>query len=336
MTLNHVYGWSEETPQSWLDLGVPDAQDYLTEVCKEIVSKYKVDGLNLDYIRYREGGFGYNPIALERFQKRYNRSERPAPSDEQWNAWRREQVTNLVRRIFVETKKIRPEIKLSACSIVWGSITRGYENLPAYKDVAQDWVAWLKEGIIDINIPMNYKREENPEQKQDYRRWVEFMAEQRHGRICVSGVGAYLNSIQGTIDQMKATRDLGAQGACIFRLLANNKDNLPWQNLLTALKESLYANPTDVPAFVPFKKRDTGIFCGTIKRNTQALDGVKLTLTAENENAFSTLTDGSGFYAFCNIPEGKYTLKSDDYLDIKGTFAIKQGKITSGDFHLKI
>lgn len=336
MTLNHAYGWSEETPQSWLDLGVPEVQDYLTDICTEIVSKYDVDGLNLDYIRYREGGFGYNPISLQRFQKRYNRTDRPASSDEQWNSWRREQVTNLVRRIFVETKKIRPAIKLSACTIVWGSITKGYENLPAYKDVAQDWVGWLNEGIIDINIPMNYKREENPEQQKDYRRWVEFMTEHKHGKIGVSGVGAYLNSIQQTIDQIKAARDLGAQGSCIFRLLVNNKDNLPWQNLLTALKESLYIDPTAVPAFVPFDKRDTGIFCGTITKNKQTLDGVKLTLTADNGTTYSTLSDGSGFYAFCNISEGKYTLKSDDYLDIKGTYSIKKGKIETADFKLKI
>ena len=44
---------SGKTAQKWLDPGVPGACEYLVDVCKEIVSNYDVDGLNLDFIRYR-------------------------------------------------------------------------------------------------------------------------------------------------------------------------------------------------------------------------------------------------------------------------------------------
>lgn len=334
MTSNFDRNWQEKTPQSWLDLGVPEVEEHIVSLCKELATNYDIDGLNLDYIRYREGGFGYNPIALKRFQKRFGRSDRPSPQDEQWNQWRREQVTNLVRRIFVETKKIRPALKLSVCAIPWGSPESGFKNTRAYYDVAQDWIEWAKEGIIDINIPMIYRRESNPTHKKHFRDWTKLLVDNRYQCKAVVGIGAYLNIIPDIIQQIKDTRTLGADGFAIFRLVVNNKDRAPWKNLFTALKKEVTTSPVPVPEITPFDKRPYGILCGKIYRNNNPVDGLSLTLVSDDNQRFTTITSGTGYYAFVKVPPGKYNLASEPFGELAVSIEIKEGKIITRDIHL--
>ena len=46
--------------QWMMDPGVPGTDDYLANLCAEIVSKYDVDGIHLDYIRYPEHSIPFN------------------------------------------------------------------------------------------------------------------------------------------------------------------------------------------------------------------------------------------------------------------------------------
>lgn len=51
----------------YLDPGNPAAAQYLREICLNIVRNYDVDGIHLDFIRYPGVQFGYNPVAVARF-----------------------------------------------------------------------------------------------------------------------------------------------------------------------------------------------------------------------------------------------------------------------------
>src|SRR5205814_204969 len=112
----------------FLDAGHPAAAAYVAEVCANIVRNYSVDGIHLDYIRYPEtedhspkgATVGYNAVSLTRFQRVTGRPDLPAPDDPQWSEWRRQQITQLVRRIYIEAKSINPGIKVSAAVIPWG------------------------------------------------------------------------------------------------------------------------------------------------------------------------------------------------------------------------
>ena len=87
-----------------------------------LVRNYEIDGLHLDRIRYPDitiagqtpstgTSVGYNPASIARFQRRYaipSDSPPPAQNDPRWNQWRRDQVTNLVRRVYLDAVAIRP------------------------------------------------------------------------------------------------------------------------------------------------------------------------------------------------------------------------------------
>ena len=89
-----------------------------------LVREYDVDGLHLDYIRYPERAdgqsWGYNETSIARFNARNGRTGRPPSNDPLWNQWRRDQVTALVRGIYLGALAIKPEVKISAAVIPWG------------------------------------------------------------------------------------------------------------------------------------------------------------------------------------------------------------------------
>lgn len=165
------------TPTYALDPGHPAAAQYTFDVALDLIRHYAVDGLHLDYIRYGTIREGYNPVAVERFNRLYGRSGQPAPNDPDWLQWRRDQVTALVRRIYVASQQIDPRIKVSAAVITWGAgptTEQGWSSTAAYASVLQDWRAWTEEGILDLAMPMNYYREYKTSEQTQFNQWIEW------------------------------------------------------------------------------------------------------------------------------------------------------------------
>jgi uncharacterized lipoprotein YddW (UPF0748 family) len=153
------------TPALWLDPASPGVQDRLAATFAELVARYPLDGLHLDYIRYpdvlpftpgsRFGvglDFGHGEASRERFRVETGR-EPPSPPDRLgnsvlWDAWRRDQVTRLVARIRDDARVARPDIALSAA--VWSYADR------AYLSMGQDWRHWLEDALVDFAVPMAY------------------------------------------------------------------------------------------------------------------------------------------------------------------------------------
>src|SRR5687768_923827 len=147
----------------WIDLGHPDAAAYTNNVLMHLVQNYDLDGLHLDRIRYPEftasmqtpsngTNIGYNDTSIARFNLRYGRSGTPAQNDPLWSQWRRDQVTNFVRRLYLNVVAVKPQMKLSGSFIAFGggpTTEPGWNSAEAYWRVYQDWRAWTEEGITD-------------------------------------------------------------------------------------------------------------------------------------------------------------------------------------------
>ncbi len=104
----------------WLDFGHPDAAAFTVDVMMHLVRNYNIDGLHLDRIRYPEfaaagqtpangTNIGYNPTNVERFNARHNRTGTPATGDPLWMQWRRDQVSNVVRRVYLNAVAEKPQ-----------------------------------------------------------------------------------------------------------------------------------------------------------------------------------------------------------------------------------
>jgi len=112
------------------------------------VRNYDVDGIHLDYVRYGGAAFGYNPTSVARFNARYGTAGQPDAADPRWADWRREQVTALVRQVYLEAIAIQPQVMVSAATIAWGAGPASDADWPGTRtcaEVFQDWPAWLRE-----------------------------------------------------------------------------------------------------------------------------------------------------------------------------------------------
>ena len=132
---------------SWyLDPGQPGTADYLARLVREIVSRYDIDGIHLDYIRY--------PERAQQFPD--NATFRKYGKGQNLEQWRRDNITRIVRRIYTEVKTLKPWVKVSSSPVGKYADTQRYSShgWNAYETVYQDAQAWLKEGIHDALFPM--------------------------------------------------------------------------------------------------------------------------------------------------------------------------------------
>jgi uncharacterized lipoprotein YddW (UPF0748 family) len=251
----------------WMDPGHPDYAAYTVDVFTHLVRQYDIDGLHLDRIRYPELGvtgqtpttgtnIGYNETSVQRFRQRYGLGPTvvPAQNDPLWNQWRRDQVTNLVRRIYLESIALKPQVKVSAALIVFGGFS-SWPSAEAYWRVYQDWDAWTREGILDIAIPMNYKREHVTGQVTQYNQWNEWTKDHAYGRSVIIGQGAFLNGVEGTLRQVRralapsAAGNL-ASGVMFFSMATSNTLLGPTAVAVADRVVNPFALP---PAFTPLR-----------------------------------------------------------------------------------
>ncbi|HKP70021.1 MAG TPA: family 10 glycosylhydrolase [Pyrinomonadaceae bacterium] len=252
----------------WLDFGHPDAAAYTVDVVMHLVNNYDVDGLHLDRIRYPEftvltgqpalnptngANVGYNDVSVARFNTRHDRTGVPAQSDNLWKQWRRDQVTNIVRRVYLNAIASKPQLKISGSFIATGngpicaiganckSIWETSIRAEAYWRMYQDWRAWTEEGIIDLAIPMNYKREHviSPaSQIVMFDEWNEWTKNQQYGRGSLVGIGNFQNSVEGSLRQTRRSLLPSSQG--------NNTPGVVFFSMATS-DVSVTANPWSIP-----------------------------------------------------------------------------------------
>ena len=201
----------------WVDFGHPDAAAYTVGVVKHLVANYNIDGLHLDRIRYPEitiagqtpssgTSVGYNPTSVARFNARHAKTGTPAINDALWSQWRRDQVSNVVRRVYLESLAIKPNLKVSAALIAFGggpTTEASWNNAEARWRVYQDWRAWTEEGIIDIAIPMVYKGEHTTGLPAQFNQWNEWTKNHQYNRGAMIGIGAANNSVEGSLRQTR-------------------------------------------------------------------------------------------------------------------------------------
>lgn len=233
----------------FLDPGVPEVRVFLVRLITELLTKYNIDGINLDYIRYPGRTWGYNDISVARFNSQYGRTGTPSPSDPQWCDWRREQVTETVRAIYREINRLKPQVKLSAATIPWGACRQDFTKTDAYAEVFQDWRAWMKEGILDANIPMNYRNPSSASDGCTFIGWLDGVKRWSYGRHVYCGLMTFKSAL-GTASQARIARDRGLQGIVGFAFSQTG----PKEALAAKLKQTVFAEPAPVPE-MPWKKK---------------------------------------------------------------------------------
>ena len=225
--------------QWYLNAGNPRTKEYLMSLVREVVTRYDVDGVHFDFLRYPEGA--------RRFPDRYDyRKHGKGRSLEQW---RRDNLTEILRYIYKEVKELKPWVKVSTSPVGKYRDTSRYPSRGwnAFHAVFQDVQGWLGEGIQDQIYPMMYFRGNN------FYPFALDWQEQSNGRHVIPGLGIYflhpsegnwdLDEIERQINFVRAEKMAGeAHYRAAFLL------DMDEQGLYDVLKEEYYACPALQPA----------------------------------------------------------------------------------------
>lgn len=135
-----------------------EARSFLLDFYREIVTKYDVDGIHLDYIRFPElnygsDDFGYNEDIVSAWQKQQNTDVDPATlhSGELYNSWvlfRQEIINSFVKEVSEMLHETKPSVWLSAAVYPRVSVIKS--------QIFQDCQNWVDNGYVDELFSMSY------------------------------------------------------------------------------------------------------------------------------------------------------------------------------------
>ncbi len=201
---------------------IPEAAaGYTVAVVRDIVSRYPVDGVHLDYLRYPTADFDYSREALEAFRSDVTRELAAADANrldrrlstepliytqafpERWRAFRTARLTALMSRLHDVIRATRPSATISAAV--------GPEASRSAVERLQDWPAWTARRLVDVLCPMAYTTDA-----------AAFSLQLASARAAAgstpiwAGIGAYRLSAPQIVDDVERARRLGVAGIILF------------------------------------------------------------------------------------------------------------------------
>lgn len=207
-----------------------ESRQLVLNVYKELVSKYDIDGLQLDYVRYPrskpyEKGYCYCEHCQEEFKKKYGVNPLDiTPTNnpemwEKWRKWREDNITTFVEKTVKELKAIKKDLEISA------AVFPEYEQ--SLNEIMQNWKLWIDKGWLDFVCPMIYS---------DDIEWVDKMSKEFIEKAKVipvaPGIAPFMKIPPNNIMyQIIALRKNGAAGVVMFALHSVTDD------LINALKK---------------------------------------------------------------------------------------------------
>jgi len=221
----------------WISPANPAARDYLADVFAELVRNYDIDGLHLDYIRYEvepKVPYGYSLASREAFRRQYGAdplSIEDTPIHRyQWQKFRERLVNTFVQRIALQTRSIKPTVKLSAAV--------GSDPIPARMELLQNWVNWVDNKWLDFVTPMAYSSDDK-----HFAGLVNHQIDAVGARALIApGLGFFAQKTTAQmVRQIGIARERNADGQALFAA-SYFKDAQ-----VTALAEGPYSRPAAVP-----------------------------------------------------------------------------------------
>jgi uncharacterized lipoprotein YddW (UPF0748 family) len=192
----------------------------LEEFILDLVSRYPVDGIHLDYIRYPMETVDFSPEARKGFQniagvdprslfqeadriKTHNGEDAYNRLLEEWKAFRAEIITVFLARLAGKLNRLKPQLVRSAAVKP--------EIVSAFRLYGQDWPGWVRKGYLDMVLPMAYSTRPDVVYSQ-----ISQACEAVGGEKVWVGLRVYDVPVSEIIERVRKITPLQPGGYCFF------------------------------------------------------------------------------------------------------------------------
>ncbi|MCG6136778.1 MAG: family 10 glycosylhydrolase [Nostoc sp. LLA-1] len=139
--------------QAWLNPLHPEVQEFILGLIVEVVSRYEVDGIQLDDHFGMPVQLGYDAFTGDLYRREHQGKSPPSdPFNPRWMRWRADKITAFMAEIYQSVKAIKPNAIIS--------LSPNSQSF-AYKYYLQDWESWIRKGLIDELILQVYRNNQN-------------------------------------------------------------------------------------------------------------------------------------------------------------------------------
>lgn len=232
------------TKYYFMNPALPEVRDFLSELYKDLIKKYDIDGIQFDYLRYPNShdytnDFGYDTYTRQLFNN-FTGTDPIAlmPGDSLWEEWcefRENIISSYAHRIFSELKSIKPKIHISA------DIWPDYDE--TLVDIYQNPKTWVRNDYINTLIPMSYYLHEKPVADDLVNSWA---FSRGHSQVS-SGIATF-NKVDSKvlIKQIDTARASNSNGIAIFEY-----ESLFMGGYIDALKLGTFSTASAVTSKAP-------------------------------------------------------------------------------------
>lgn len=142
------YGTSAAGEVVWFNPFKPEVQKFITDLVMEVVNRYDVDGIQFDDHFSLPSEFGYDPYTVSLYRQETGKTPPANHRDPDWLKWRADKITAFVVQLNRTIKARKPAIAVSVSP-------NPYET--AYRAHLQDWLTWVRRGLVDEIIVQIYR-----------------------------------------------------------------------------------------------------------------------------------------------------------------------------------
>jgi uncharacterized lipoprotein YddW (UPF0748 family) len=293
-----------------LDMGSPEAQEYIVSIVKELVTNYPIDGINWDDELNGAGytaGFGYPAWSQANYAKsglaRYRINTgyvgTPSNTDTAWADYRRRYKNELMARVQAEMQSIktnpRQPLRQTSAALAYSPVPSSCDfTVSVPYTYFCDWAGMLQHGWVDAVIPQTYS-------SSTFNTWADRSAAcWQYTRQIFPGMGGYLTTDATIAGYINYTRSKGLLGNSIYSYaVPNSAGNSDWWAYAAA---NVYTNIVSTPP-MPWRNPATateGIVWGRVTDANTGLfvDDATVTVTGGP----TVKTDGNGYYIATLVP----------------------------------
>ncbi len=186
----------------------PEYRDFMVALMTGVARDYDVDGIHHDYIRVMKDC--YCDDCRTEFEAQFGTPLTEA-TDEQWTAWHRQAIGDIVRRTAEGVREVNPDAILSAA--VFSKMAGGARQ-------GQDPAEWARQGWLDLVIPMDYSMQSLQVRANERA----FLAALDDDDQLVTGLSLYQRAgtevssrpVELMREQIELVRAMGIHGYCLF------------------------------------------------------------------------------------------------------------------------